>query len=174
MQLPMTEVIAVRRFWWDGEPERPLFVSIGKPVQAADGKGEFYCPIQTVGFGNDSYVQPIFGVDAFQAMELAIRFVGWRMFDINAKNGGRLRWQIDEESTAIPHEWELTPVRIELTQQTCCEKGHEFVVEAGLVQNRYTQEVYIHCPECSIPVGSLGSEYPREWLPSQLKQWSLE
>ena len=105
MQLPMTEVIAVRRFWWDGEPERPLLVSIGKPLQTTDSKGEFYCPIQTTGFGSDNSVQPIFGVDAFQAIELAMRYVGWRMFDINAKNNGRLRWEFGDDGQ-LPEDWE--------------------------------------------------------------------
>ena len=105
MQVSMTDVIAVRRFWWDGEPDRPLLVSIGKPAQTTDSKGEFYCPIQTTGFGNDSFVQPIFGVDAFQAIELAIRYVAWRMFDISAKNGGRLRWEFGDDGR-LPAEWE--------------------------------------------------------------------
>ena len=64
--------------------------------------------------------------------------------------------------------------RLDLTQRMSCENGHQFVIEAGLVENRYTQEVFIHCPECGIPVGGLGSEYPREWLPSELKQWPPE
>jgi len=105
MQVSMTEVIAVRRFWWDGEPDRHLLVSIGRPAQTADSKGEFYCPIQTTGFGNDTFVQPIFGVDAIQAIELAIRYVAWRMFDISAKNGGRLRWEFGDDGR-LPAEWE--------------------------------------------------------------------
>jgi hypothetical protein len=61
--------------------------------------------------------------------------------------------------------------RVDLSQRWSCENGHAFIVEAGLVQNRYTEEVFIHCPECGIPVGGFGSAYPREWLPSELKQW---
>lgn len=44
----------------------------------------------------------IFGVDAFQAIELALRYISRRLADINAKNGGRLRW-LDEQ---LPKEWE--------------------------------------------------------------------
>jgi hypothetical protein len=105
MQVAMTEMIAVRRFWWDNEPDRPLLVAIGKPAQTPDNDGEFYCPIQTTGFGNDNFVQPIFGADAFQAIELAIRFVGYRMFDISMKNGGRLRWEFSQDGR-LPAEWE--------------------------------------------------------------------
>jgi hypothetical protein len=106
MQVPMTDVIAVRRFWWEGEPDRPVSVSLGKPERTPGQADEFYCPIQTTGLGNDSSVQPIFGVDAFQAMELAIRYVGYRIFDINAKNGGRLRWEFGDDGR-IPDEWKL-------------------------------------------------------------------
>ena len=101
MKVPMTEVIAVRRLSWEGEPNREVLVSIGKPAEASDSQGEFCCPIRTVGLGNDEIVTAIFGVDGFQAIELALRFVGWRLADINSKNGGRLRW-LDGQ---LPKEW---------------------------------------------------------------------
>ncbi len=102
----MTDVIAVRRFWWVDEPQQQLLVSIGKPEEAPSGAGEFYCPVQTSGFGNDDFVQPIYGIDGFQAIELALRFIGHRVADINAKNRGRLRWQFGENGH-IPEEWAL-------------------------------------------------------------------
>src|SRR5271156_1806348 len=104
MRVSMTEVIATRLFWWADEPERRLLVSIGKPQEALGGKGEFYCPIQMTGFGDDQFVQAIFGVDAFQAVERALRFIGHRLTDINAKNGGRLRWQFGDNGQ-LPNEW---------------------------------------------------------------------
>ncbi len=100
----MTEVIAVRRLSWEGEPNREVLVSIGKPAEAPDGQGEFYCPIHTAGLGNDEIVTAIFGVDGFQAIELALRFIGWRLDDINSKNGHRLRW-LDGQ---LPKEWVQT------------------------------------------------------------------
>ena len=87
MQLPKTEVIAVRRFWWEGEPDRELLVMIGKPSQPPDHNGEFYCPIQTSGFGNDERTDAIFGCDAFQAVVLAMRYIEHRLSDIDAKSG---------------------------------------------------------------------------------------
>jgi len=101
MKVPMTEVIAVRRLSWEGEPNREVLVSIGKPAEPPDSQGEFYCPIHTVGLGNDEIVTAISGVDGFQAIELALRFIGWRLADINSKNGGRLRW-LDGQ---LPKEW---------------------------------------------------------------------
>ena len=101
----MTEVIAVRRFWWEHESSQQLLVSIGKPAQLPNTKGEFYCPIQTSGFGNDEQVEAIFGVDAFQALELAMRYVGYRLSDIDHKSGGRLRWEFGVNGR-IPEGWE--------------------------------------------------------------------
>jgi uncharacterized protein DUF6968 len=97
----MTEVIAVRRLSWEGEPTRDVLVSIGRPIENPGGQGEFYCPIRTTGLGKDEIVTAIFGIDACQAIELALRFIGWRLADINVKNGGRLRW-LDEQ---LPKEW---------------------------------------------------------------------
>ena len=57
------------------------------------------------GFGDDQFVQPIFGVDGFQAIDLALRFIGYRLTDINAKNGGRLRWQFGDNGE-LPKGWE--------------------------------------------------------------------
>lgn len=105
MQPRMTEVIAVRRFWWEHEPSRQLLVSIGKPNQLPDTKGEFYCPIQTSGFGDDERIEAIFGVDAFQALELAMRYVCFRLSAINRESGGRLRWEFGDNGR-IPEEWE--------------------------------------------------------------------
>ena len=106
MQVSMTDVIAVRKFWWEDEPERQLFVSIGKPAQTPDHKGEFYCPIQTTGFGNDESVQAIFGVDGFQAIELSMKFIEHRLADIDEKSGNRLRWAFGDDNR-IPKEWAL-------------------------------------------------------------------
>lgn len=63
---------------------------IGNPQETPGGNGEFYCSIQTTGLGDDEFVQPIFGVDGFQAIELALLFIGSRLSDINAKNDGCL------------------------------------------------------------------------------------
>jgi hypothetical protein len=102
MKVPMTEVIAVRRLSWEGSPNREVLVSIGKPAETPGVTEEFYCPIQTTGLGNDEFVTAIFGIDGLQAIELAVRFIRHRLADINAKNGGCLRW-LDEP---LPKEWE--------------------------------------------------------------------
>ena len=108
MQPQMTEVIAVRRFWWEHESGPQLLVTIGKPTQSPNAEGEFYCPIKTSGFGNDERIETIFGVDAFQALELAIRYVGHRLSAVDHESGGRLRWEFGDDGR-IPKEWEQNP-----------------------------------------------------------------
>ena len=73
-----------------------------KPAETPGVAGEFYRPIQMTGLGDNEFVTAIFGVDGFQSIELALRFIGQRLADINAKNGGRLRW-LDGQ---LPKEWE--------------------------------------------------------------------
>ena len=102
MKVPMTEVIAVRRLSWEGEPNREVLVSIGKPAESPGIRGEVYCPIQTTGLGNDDFLAPIYGVVGLQALELAVRFVGHQLAAINEKHGGRLRWL----DGVLPKEWE--------------------------------------------------------------------
>ncbi len=104
MQVPMSETIAVRRLRWEGEPSREVVVSIGKPVETPGVDAEFYCPIQTTGLGDFDLVTAIYGVDGFQAIELALRFIGYRLADINAKSGDRLRWKFGDDGH-LPKEW---------------------------------------------------------------------
>jgi hypothetical protein len=99
----MTEVIAVRRLSWQDDPDREVLVCVGQPAEDPGREGWFYCPIQTSGLGKDEFKTAIFGVDALQAIQLAVRFVGHRLADIDEKNGGRLRW-LDGE---LPKEWAL-------------------------------------------------------------------
>jgi hypothetical protein len=101
MQVPMTEVIAFRRLSWEGEPTREVLVSLGRPAETPGVEDEFYCPIRTTGLGEDEVVTAIFGIDALQALELALRFTLSRLAAINMKNGGRLRWL----GEALPKEW---------------------------------------------------------------------
>lgn len=108
MRPEMTEVIAVLRLWWEDDSSRQLLVSIGKPTQSSNTEGEFYCPIEMSGLGNDEQVEPIFGIDAFQSLELAMQFVRWRLSAIDRESGGRLRWEFGDDGR-IPKEWEQKP-----------------------------------------------------------------
>jgi len=103
-KIPMTEVLAVRRLYWEGEPHLEVLVSIGKPAQIPCPETWFYCPIQTSGLGKYDFQTTVCGVDAFQAIELALRFVLSQLADIDAKSGGsggRLRWL----DATLPKDW---------------------------------------------------------------------
>ena len=91
------DVIAVRRLFLANEPSRKITVLMGKPQPLPDALGEdHYCPIQITGLGNEK-VRYAAGVDAFQAIELAFRMIGVELGVLNRNNGGRLRWEYDEE-----------------------------------------------------------------------------
>jgi hypothetical protein len=169
----MTEVIAVRRFWWADDPDHKLSVSIGKPAPDGEDFNAYYCPIQTTGFGNDGHVQAIYGVDACQALELAMKHVQYRVWDINQESGGRLRWEFGDDQR-IPDDWRLKPTRLELDHRLTCENSHTFELQSGLSRDRRTNHVLIHCPTCKIRVGGLGPDYPEEWLPPNLPQCNEE
>lgn len=89
------------RLSWEAEPTREVLVTIGRPIETAVVQGECYCPSRTTGLGNDEIVTRIFGIDACQAIEPALKVHRWRLADVNVKNGGRLRW-LDER---LPKGW---------------------------------------------------------------------
>jgi hypothetical protein len=53
-----------------------VFVRLGKP-QASPDSDEFHCTCQIVGIG-DEKVHEIFGVDAFQALQLTFRYISFK------------------------------------------------------------------------------------------------
>src|SRR5690242_2389921 len=89
------EVIATRRLFMENEPNRDIVVKLGKP-QKTPGEDEYCCPFQVTGIG-DERIDCIFGIDAFQAMQLTLQFIGGKLMMLNRDNGGRLRWEGDEK-----------------------------------------------------------------------------
>jgi hypothetical protein len=71
------------------EPSREILIKMGKP-QSPDGE-DWYCPIQITGIGNEK-VYRIFGADAIQAIELAMRFLGSELHRLNTQHQGRIQW----------------------------------------------------------------------------------
>ena len=105
MRVNIGDVIAVRRFYWEGDAERQVVVSMGRPQQAS-AEGEFYCPFQITGIDDDERVEAIFGVDAFQAIELALRFIGSKLTFLNSQSASRLRWEFGEKGDlGFPSGW---------------------------------------------------------------------
>ncbi|SRR5712692_8616580 len=90
------EVIAQRKFSVLGSPEGSAGVSVllGKPVKLPDAP-DFYCPFQIIGMGSDK-IRCAYGIDAFQAIQLAMTAIGAYLNSLNESEGRRLRWDGDE------------------------------------------------------------------------------
>jgi hypothetical protein len=91
------EVIAERTLTLLGEDGPPLavLVLLGKPQKLPD-HSDYFCPYQIKGAGTQR-VKYACGVDAFQALELALSTLGVELEVLNKELGGRLRWGCGEE-----------------------------------------------------------------------------
>src|SRR5262249_47538072 len=89
--------IAVRTFEFiaTSGSRRPVTLEIGAPYAFEDGTG-YQCPVRVIGLGDDA-VRPIGGVDAIQALMLALRFLGTTLPAFAEQAGGRLVWDKDED-----------------------------------------------------------------------------
>jgi hypothetical protein len=87
------EIIATRRFILarEGHQQVDVIVSMGKPEQFPDNT-DYYCPYQIRSFNGDK-VMAIGGVDAFQAMQLALATIRVELEVIERDSGGRLAWE---------------------------------------------------------------------------------
>jgi hypothetical protein len=90
------EVIATRSLVLNrpGESASEVTVLLGKPL--SDGE-QFYCPYQIKGAG-DEKVRCAYGIDAFQALQLAHSILGVQLDVLHKELGGRLRWESGEEN----------------------------------------------------------------------------
>ena len=89
------EVVASRRLFLIDEPNREILVKMGKP-QKTPHEQDYSCALQVTGIG-DERVDCVVGIDAFQAIQLALRYIGVRLRLLNQNFGGRLRWECDEK-----------------------------------------------------------------------------
>jgi hypothetical protein len=67
-----------------------IVVRIGRPVRAPD-HAEFACEYQIVGLGEGS-VRRIYGVDAFQSLQLTLRFISTMLNYYRQESDGRIYW----------------------------------------------------------------------------------
>jgi hypothetical protein len=90
------DVIAIRRFSLANEPAGTIIVKMGKPQPLPQALGDDqFCPIRITGVGSER-VKYAAGVDAFQAIELALRMIGTELAVLNREHEGRFRWECDE------------------------------------------------------------------------------
>ena len=89
------QVIATRRLTFVDDKTREVFVTIGKSQQFPDSS-DYYCAYQITGIG-DGKIKHAGGIDAVQALELAMKMIGADLFAFNRALGGKLRWEGDEK-----------------------------------------------------------------------------
>jgi len=89
------EVIATRELTIveDNSRSTDVVVLLGKPKQLPDFP-DYYCPYQIQGAGTQE-VGYACGVDAFQALQLALGTIAVELEVLNKDLGGRLRWDCD-------------------------------------------------------------------------------
>jgi hypothetical protein len=75
----MGDIIAERALTLleDNGNSRQVFVRLGKPQSSPQGD-EYHCPIQIVGIGGEK-IRQIFGIDAFQALQLTLRYISFSL-----------------------------------------------------------------------------------------------
>lgn len=70
---------------------KQVTVVIGKPEEFPEGDN-FYCPYQIVGIGNGR-VRYAGGVDAVQALELALKMIGAELYTSQEAQAKQLSWE---------------------------------------------------------------------------------
>jgi hypothetical protein len=87
------DIIAVREFYLteNDEPNRIVKLSVGKPKAFPNSEG-YYCPFQILGAGAEN-IKYAAGVDAIQALQLAMVMIGATLSFLNEELDGRLRWE---------------------------------------------------------------------------------
>ncbi len=92
------EIIAERKFELlrDAHERETIVVLLGKPQQSPDDATFYGCPYQ-IKRSNSEKLMTICGVDAFQALQLAISTIGVELEVIRRDSGGQLIWDGDDK-----------------------------------------------------------------------------
>ena len=69
---------------------KEVAVMIGRPEKFPDGE-DYYCPYQIVGMGGGQ-VRYAGGIDAVQALQLAIQMIGADLYSSQDARSGKLSW----------------------------------------------------------------------------------
>jgi hypothetical protein len=91
MKVELGTIIAERHLRVSGHPELDVRVRMGAPRPLPDAPyGDYYCPYQIVGVGTEK-VRYAGGVDAIQALELALHILPTELDALRQEYPG-LRW----------------------------------------------------------------------------------
>lgn len=74
----------------DGEA-RSIVVRIGEP-QSSPGRTGFFCELEVLGLGVEK-AERIYGLDAFQSLQLALHFISNMLNHYRREAEGRIYWQ---------------------------------------------------------------------------------
>lgn len=102
MEISLGEIIAERRLDWAGDAESEgVVVRIGKPMPDPDPEGNWLCPIQIAGLGDDM-VRAAFGVDAVHALILALQMIHIDLQAGQRRVGRTLQWLEQSDLGFLP------------------------------------------------------------------------
>ncbi len=88
------ELIAERKLTLVGTTKQEISIKMGKPQSS--GQNDYFCPVQILGLGSEK-VHGIVGIDAFQAIQLAMEFIGHMLMYWNEANEAKVEWESDEK-----------------------------------------------------------------------------
>jgi hypothetical protein len=90
------EVIAVRTLSFEevGTGPETVLVKLGMPRQFSDSD-DYYVPFQITGIGSEK-IKYAGGVDAIQALQLAMKMIASYLNMLNTQAGGGLKWEGDD------------------------------------------------------------------------------
>jgi len=98
-------VIAQRKFYIEDQDERKeVYFLLGKPQK--DPSGDYFCEIQIVGQENSSKIKKAFGVDAIQALQLAMKMGGSLLYTSKPAREGKLVWLDGKADLGLPNPYE--------------------------------------------------------------------
>jgi hypothetical protein len=85
------EIVATRRLCVvDDGKRKEVEVLLGMPRKLQGGE-DYACPVLIKGLGNER-IRSIVGVDGFQAIQLAIKFIGVEL-NAHGKTGKHIQWE---------------------------------------------------------------------------------
>lgn len=130
MSTSLGTVVAMRELVLkDKDGDQPVTVRIGMPQPFDDGH-DYYCPFEINGIG-ETTVQRAGGVDAVQALQLAMTMIGITLYASEEAAAGQLRWLDEYGDLGFPVQEgaeDLLPfwVRAESRQLQICKKYDAF------------------------------------------------
>ena len=91
--LPLGQIVARRAMGREGQSGTYLTVEIGTPQPYEDDPAAWFCPYRIAATeGKQEKRFAVVGVDAVQALQLALKIIGSELFVINRDLGGALRF----------------------------------------------------------------------------------